>query len=285
MRLSFVDPMLPTLVEDPPSGVNWIHEVKHDGYRTQLIVQNGTAHAFTRRGFDWTEKYRPIVAAAAKLPARSAILDGEVILPKLSGASDFAAFRRAIKSNPEALAFVAFDLLHLDGEDLRNQPLLKRKERLWELVSPALGAIQFSQHVEVNGSEFLAAVDGLGLEGMVSKRADSAYRSGRTEAWVKAKCFARSEFEIAAVLRERGKPPVAYMVDSNGRYVGGAFVALTQELRERLWERVQSDRIAPNMKIKSGAEWLRPGLAGRVRHLRGEDELRHATLEDIWELP
>jgi ATP-dependent DNA ligase len=167
-----------------------------------------------------------------------------VIFPKLSGASDFAAFRKAIKGRPEALAFVAFDLLHLDGEDLCALPLLKRKERLWSLVEPAQGAIQFSQHVDASGPDFFRAVEGMGLEGMVSKRAGSAYRSGRCDAWLKTKCFVRSELEVAAVLRERGKPPIAYIVDGDRRYVGGAFIALNREQREKLWSRVSTEHRA-----------------------------------------
>jgi bifunctional non-homologous end joining protein LigD len=278
MRLSFIEPMLPTLVEEPPSGSAWIHEVKHDGYRTQLILSDGKAKAFTRRGFNWTEKYRPVVTAAEGLPARSAVLDGEMILPKVSGASDFDAFRKAIKGNPEALAFVAFDLLHLDGQDLRSLPLLERKARLWRLVEPAQGAIQYVEHVESDGREFLSAVDGMGLEGMVSKRAGGAYRSGRCDAWLKTKCFVRSELEVAAVLR--GKPPIAYMVDGERRYVGGAFIALNREQREHLWSRVATK----DGTSADGTEPLQPGIRGRVRHLRGEKELRHATLEDIWEV-
>ena len=103
MRLTFVDPMLPTLVEQAPRGSDWIHEIKHDGYRTQLIIQDGKAKTFTRRGIDWTDRYRLIVATAEELPAMSAIIDGEMILPTRTGSSDFAAFRRAIKGNPAAL--------------------------------------------------------------------------------------------------------------------------------------------------------------------------------------
>ncbi len=140
-----------------------------------------------------------------------------------------------------------------------------------DIVAPAQEAIQFSQHVEVDGRAFHAAVDGMDLEGMVSKRSDSTYRSGRTEAWLKTKCFIRSELEVASVLRERGKPPIAYMVDHDRRYLGGAFIALNREQREQLWSRVSGD------VSTDGAEQLHPGLRGRVRHLRGEKELRHAT--------
>jgi ATP-dependent DNA ligase len=120
------------------------------------------------------------------------------------------------------------------------------------------------------------------LEGMVSKRPDSTYVSGRTERWLKVKSCEVGEFEIAAV--QRGKPPVAYMVDDQRRYVGGAFVTLNQKLRDRLWERVTGKAPSPPPKgltLKVGAEWVRPGLRASVRYLKGEDELRHATLMDI----
>jgi bifunctional non-homologous end joining protein LigD len=105
-RLAFIEPMLPTMVEKPPKGGGWIHEVKFDGYRTQLVIDAGGVRAFTRRGHDWTARYRPIVAEADKLLANYAIIDGEMILPNASGHSDFHAFRKAIAGSPESLAFV-----------------------------------------------------------------------------------------------------------------------------------------------------------------------------------
>ena len=134
---------------------------------------------------------------------KSAIIDGEMIAPDVNGASDFSPFRKSIKRWPGKLAFVAFDLLHLDGEDLRPMPLVERRALLWSILAPAEGAIQFSQHVAGSGKEFYETVDRMGLEGMVSKRPDSTYRSGPTTAWLKTKCYQLSEFEVAAVLRER----------------------------------------------------------------------------------
>ena len=140
--LQFIPFQQPTLANEPPAGGSWVHEVKYDGYRTQLIVENGAARAFTRRGFDWTERYQPVADAAAKLPCQSAILDGEMIVTGAKGEPDFRALRAAITSKPGRLVFVAFDLLHLDGRDIRRQPLLERKRLLWELVGTAEGKIQ-----------------------------------------------------------------------------------------------------------------------------------------------
>ena len=272
----------------PPEGDDWIHEIKYDGYRTQLVIDGEGIRAFSRRGIDWSDKYAPIVKAAASLPTKSAIIDGEMIAPDVSGASDFSVFRRAIKRWPGKLAFVAFDLLHLDGKNLRPLPVIERRELLWKLVAPAEGAIQFSQHVLGDGKAFYEAVDKMGLEGMVSKRPASAYRSGPTTAWLKTKCYQLSEFEVAAVLRERGKPPVAYMVDADRNYVGGAFISgLNRDMRERLWQRVTTKAGPPakGLTMKPGAEWVRPGLMATVRHLKGEEMLRHASLKDIRDEP
>ncbi len=124
----------------------------------------------------------------------------------------------------------------------------------------------------------------MGLEGMVSKRPASAYRSGPMTAWLKTKCYELSEFEVAAVLHERGKPPVAYMVDGERNYVGGAFISgLNRDMRERLWQRVtaKAGPLAKGLTMKPGAEWVRPGLRATVRHLKREEMLRHASLKDI----
>jgi DNA ligase D-like protein (predicted ligase) len=288
-RLSFIDFQLPSLSDAPPEGDGWIHEIKHDGYRTQLIVQRGKARALTRRAFDWSDKYRPIVEAASTISVKSAIIDGEVVVFNNKGLTDFQALRSAMRWEPGRLVFIAFDLLHLKGEDLRWQPLIERRARLAELLlraDSAGGAIQFSEHVHGGGDAFFREVDRLGLEGMVSKRASSAYRSGRTETWLKTKCFTESVYEVAGVLREPGRPAVAYLVtpDRQRKYVGGAFITLNQELRERLWSRVRANaKPVKGVEAKPGTEWLKPGLIARVRYLKGEQTLRHATLQEIAE--
>ena len=112
MRLKFITPMFPILVELPPEGGNWIHEIKYDGYRIQLVLDGKGARPYTRRGADWSNEYAPILGAASHLKVRDAIIDGEMYLPGESGAADFIEFRRAIKGRPKSLVFMAFDLLH-----------------------------------------------------------------------------------------------------------------------------------------------------------------------------
>src|SRR5690242_9192636 len=119
-QLCFIPPQLPSLTERPPEGAGWIHEVKHDGYRTMLVVERGAARAYTRNGHDWGDRYPGIVAAARKLPCRTAILDGEIIVQDARGISDFEALQAALRSKATPLIFYAFDLLHLDGRDLRE---------------------------------------------------------------------------------------------------------------------------------------------------------------------
>ena len=144
--LTFIEPQLPTLVDQPPEGASWIHEVKHDGFRTLLVIERGTVRAFTRNGHDWTERYLGIVVRAKRLPCRSAILDGEIIVQDKRGASDFDALQFALRARGTPLIFYAFDLLHHDGRDWRNTPLLERRDRLKAIIEPdSHSVIQFSE--------------------------------------------------------------------------------------------------------------------------------------------
>jgi ATP-dependent DNA ligase len=221
-RLEFIPPLIPTLVDQPPEGEGWIHEVKFDGYRAQIIVQNGDARVYTRNGYDWSTKLWPIALAGQALPCKSAIIDGEVIVCNEKGASDFNAIGRAIKAEPSRLCYVAFDLLHLDGRDLRAKPLVERRAKLAELVRDKPGKIQFSESFEGDAAVIFRAIDAMGLEGMVSKRADSRYKSGPSKSWLKAKCFVEADLEVLGVVREPGEAPMALMAKADGsrKYVG-----------------------------------------------------------------
>ena len=185
-RLEFIPPQIPTLVERPPEGEGWVHEVKLDGYRTQIIIDKGGVRLYSKNGRDWTTKYWPI-ALAAELPCRSAIIDGEVIVPGEQGASDCPALEAAIWNEPSRLVFVAFDILHLNGRNLTSLPRLQRKQALWQLVEHGLGKIQYSEHFEGNALAIFRAIDK--LEIIISKRTDSRYRSGPSNTWLKAKYF------------------------------------------------------------------------------------------------
>jgi bifunctional non-homologous end joining protein LigD len=125
--LSFVEPLIPTLTDTPPADDGWLHEVKHDGYRTLMTVESGHVRVYTRRGSDWTDRYREIAAQAAKLPCRSAIIDGEAVVLDKRGVSDFHALRSALGWGGREVILYAFDLLHLDGTDFRSRPIEERR--------------------------------------------------------------------------------------------------------------------------------------------------------------
>ncbi|MDX8438371.1 ATP-dependent DNA ligase [Mesorhizobium australafricanum] len=281
MRLTFIKPMEPELVEQPPNGDGWAHEVKFDGYRTQLIKDEDGIRLYTKTGIDWTEKYRPTAAEAADLKADSFIIEGEMIVTNEAGLSDFHALRSAITKRPQDLYLVAFDLLHLNGHDLRDMPLKDRRAGLHAIIPPGL-RIQFSEALPGTGDAVYHLACEANLEGIVSKRLDSVYRSGSTMNWRKIKCYVEKEMEIIGVQREAGKPAMVLMADK-GRYMGGAFVTFRADKRQALWDRVQGKVGAPPPKgmAKQKAEWLKPGLVGRVKFLKGEEMLRHASLKDF----
>ena len=134
--LCFIRPEIPTLVPEPPAGEGWIHEIKHDGYRTLIVIDQNKVRAFSRHGRDWTGPYRRVVNAATKLPCKAALIDGELIVQDENGISDFDALRSAIHRAQNRLVFFAFDLLHLDGQDLRRTPLVERRTALRKLIEP-----------------------------------------------------------------------------------------------------------------------------------------------------
>ena len=194
----FVEPQLAKLVERAPSEAGWAHEVKFDGYRLQLRVEDGKATLRTRKGLDWTEKFSAIAKQAAGLP--DCMIDGEAVALDHHGAPDFAALQAALsEGNSESLIFFAFDLLFADGEDLRALPLRERKTRLEALLDGLKGkhpALRFVEHFETAGDAVLQSACRMHLEGIVSKQLDAPYRSGRVGNWVKTKCRAGQEVVI-----------------------------------------------------------------------------------------
>jgi len=182
---------------------------------------------------------------------------------------------------------MAFDLLHLDGEDLRSRPLFERRQRLEALLGPNDPAtpIHFSEDI-ADGKGLFAAADAMGLEGIVSKKLTSRYRSGPSKAWLKAKCF--YEEELTVIGTERGeKAPVALLARDTGHgleYAGGAFVTLPQPDRDRFWQnadRLKAKEPAVPMEPRKGATWTKPAMRVQVRTLRGEEMLRHATVRGV----
>ena len=181
----FVEPCNPTLAAKPPSGADWVHEIKHDGYRLIVHRDGDTVHLFTRRGYDWTDRYPAIVSAAAKLRAKSFTMDGEAAVCGPDGIAVFAALHRR-GTVTEAMLY-AFDLLERDGEDLRPHPLAERKARLAKLVGRSDRGIVYNEHTDEDGATVFRHACKLGLEGIVSKRLTASYRSGPSRDWIKVK--------------------------------------------------------------------------------------------------
>jgi ATP-dependent DNA ligase len=265
--------MVPKLFRNPPKGDEWIHEVKQDGYRTQIIKDRDGIRLFTRRGYDWTGVFAELAAEATAIRADNFILEGETIKINALGLADFNALQKAIGTGKARdIYLVAFDLLHMNGRDIRDEPVERRRAILEGLI-PAGNRIQFSE-----------AMPGLaGVEGMVSKRKGSRYRSGPTIDWHKVKCFKKKTLEIIGVQRDPGQAVRVLMADK-GRYVGAAVVNFKHDQRQRLWDQVRGLTGAPPPKElkKEKAEWLKPGLVGEVETLKGEEKLRHASLKRAW---
>ncbi|TFI57003.1 hypothetical protein E2493_17330 [Sphingomonas parva] len=181
---AFVPPMLPTPADAVPDGDDWLHELLYDGERLQIVVEAGVVRAFDTAGRDCTDRFPRVIEAGRRLGVSELVLDGVLVVQDAAGRPDRAALDDAIADAPERLVFVAFDLLH-DGRDLRARPIEARRDLLEELIGSddPSRAIRFGAHVEGGGPAFLAAVAGLGLPGIVSKRVGSRYRSGPAPDW------------------------------------------------------------------------------------------------------
>jgi bifunctional non-homologous end joining protein LigD len=190
----FIEPCRPTLRKVPPSGEGWLHEIKHDGYRVQAHFA-GEPRIYTRRGNEWAARMPTISAALKALPANNLVLDGELVAIDGKGKPSFYELPKELKVRVKArLVYYAFDLLYLDGFDLRRAPLVQRKRVLAEVLSGVgLNLIRFCEHIEGDGATVLEHACKLGLEGIVSKRVDAPYRSGTRPEWVKTKCAAWRE--------------------------------------------------------------------------------------------
>lgn len=195
---AFIAPQLATLVKAPPAGNGWLHELKFDGYRMLCRIDRGKVSFLSRNGKDWTAKF-PVVAAAAKaLSVASAFLDGEIIVVDAQGRSSFQKLQRAMgKDITTGFVYEVFDLMYLDGFDLTRVALKARKALLKDLCGGKRDLLRYSEHLEGNGDAFFKHACEYGIEGIVSKRADSSYESTRNRNWLKVKCNKQQEFVIA----------------------------------------------------------------------------------------
>ncbi len=184
-RPGTIEPCIPTRASKPPVGPQWIHEIKHDGYRLIARKRDGRVRLFTRNGFDWTDRYPRISEAVSKLPAASATIDGEAVYCDEAGLAIFD--RLHSRAYDDQVFLYAFDLLELDGVDWRPRPLERRKSRLAKLLAAARAGVRCSEHMEGDGVAIFEHACRLGAEGVVSKHREHAYRSGRSRVWLKTK--------------------------------------------------------------------------------------------------
>ena len=295
----FIEPQLATLRPKPPTGDNWLHEIKYDGYRLQAHVREGRVQLFTRRGYDWTDRFESVALAAWELKTYAAIIDGEVIVPTARGQSDFHALERDLGAGrTDRFVYYVFDLLYLDGFDLRDAALLGRKQVLAELLADAQEPIRLSEHIAANGAAVFQNACKLELEGIVSKRTDSRYRSGRNDTWWKATCRHRDTFAIVGWAEKNGKFDGVYLGrNDEGELAYGGKVerGFSDEDKKKLLARLQPLRMkkqpiaAPRSFPK--ARWVRPAVLVDVefRGKTGDGLLRHPSYqgmrEDLMEEP
>jgi bifunctional non-homologous end joining protein LigD len=267
---------VPTLRPAAPSGPEWLHEIKYDGYRVQMHVTGGNARIFTRNGYDWTERFSSIARAAAALAVREVVLDGEAVVLDEHRMPDMARLRSSISAGRgERFVCFAFDLLYLDGFDLRPAQLTARKQLLAALLIGSPNALRFSEHLEGDGPDILAQVCSMGLEGIVSKQREAPYRSGRTETWIKAKCKLRRTFPIVAFVEKLGASPRKVASLYVGRWDGerllyagkvgtGYTEMIARDLRERLDPYIRKESPLSLPVVKPKATWVEPVLEAEV---------------------
>ncbi|MGD9785908.1 MAG: non-homologous end-joining DNA ligase [Hyphomicrobiaceae bacterium] len=293
---AFVPPCLPRAVAAPPSGEEWVHEIKHDGYRVQAVIADGAARVLTRNALDWTHRFGPVVRELAALDVRSAIIDGEAFVPDARGISDFDALTRELqRGDDKRIHVVAFDLLWIDGEDLRGRPLIDRKARLQALLGrrSKSSLLSFSAHTAGDGAAIMAKACELGIEGIVSKRVDRAYRSGRTGDWTKCKCVMADPFVVvgyvaSAVADEAvGSLVLGYYDRNRLVYAGRVGTGFSQREAVALWEGLQVITAPPpafarrmSREQKAGVHWVQPRLVVEVAYRAWTEDglLRHASL-------
>ncbi|MFO0614150.1 MAG: DNA ligase D [Polyangiaceae bacterium] len=297
----FVPPELAALVRSAPEGDEWLHEIKLDGYRVVAhVIPHSSARLFTRSGKDWTSHFPSIADALQTVDARSFVLDGELVVFDEHGVSRFQLLQHRARSGDkkERLTYVAFDLLHLDGEDLTPLPLVERKAKLEALLHRAPASVRVSKHIEGRGEGVLERARELGLEGIISKRRDSPYRPGRTGDWLKVKCGERQEFVIVGTTpsttnrRAFGALALATRDAPAGplRYVGKVGTGFDSASLERISRALAPLRRKTSPLGPSGADgataappknvqWVRPELVAEVAFTEttSDGRLRHPT--------
>jgi bifunctional non-homologous end joining protein LigD len=285
----FVEPALATSIEKVPSGARWIHEIKFDGYRVQVHLSNEAIKIFTRRGNDWTKRFRKVAHDAWRIKAASAVIDGEIVVPAADGSTDFSVLQNELKGSSKTIVLVAFDLLYLNGRDIRKEPLVRRKAELMKIIGGT--DVQFSESFEIEGREMFEHACKLGLEGVVSKVRDSAYASGRGNSWVKKTCAQRETLTIAGFALDEGKWDGIYVGRRKGDdliYAGkvdhGFDKSSAADLQKRLKPLIRKTQPYAKRIAHKGV-WVEPKLLAEIeyRAKSAEGKVRHPFFKGLRE--
>jgi len=297
-------PQLATLVATAPTSDEWVHEVKYDGYRLLAFVDGGRVVLRTRTGQDWTARFADVAEALTKLPAERSVLDGEIVVLREDGVSDFQALQNRLDggaaASPSRLVYFVFDLPWCDGFDLSRTPLLDRKALLESLVAGAAteGRVRFSEHVTGHGAAFFQQACRLSLEGVISKRADAPYENRRSRTWVKTKCLQRQEFVVGGWTAPQGSRrhfgALLLGTHENGalRYRGKVGTGFTDATLASLMARLRplATRTTPFADPPRGAEgrrarWVEPRVVVEVAFTgwTADGRLRHPSCQGVRE--
>ncbi len=287
---------LATLVDAVPAGNGWMHEIKFDGYRALAACAGDKVAIYTRTGLDWTDKFAPLAERLRALDLPSCLIDGEIVAYDGEGNPDFSALQKVLKRGhgaqgpADALSFHAFDLLSLDGEDLKSLPNIERKERLEALLVDAQPPIHVADHVIGAGEALFAAMCAAGQEGIIAKRIDAPYRGERTRNWVKVKCTLRQEFVILGWTKSsaKGRPFASLLLgqrEAGGlAYKGKVGTGFDTELLDELagtmapLARKAAPAEVPRAEAR-GAQWIAPELVAEIAfaEFTGEGHVRHGS--------
>ncbi len=297
----FVAPQLATLVKEPPNGDEWLHELKFDGYRMICHLHRRKARFWSRNGKDWTEKFPNLAQALKTFPATTAILDGEVVVVDSAGRSSFQRLQQSMGGgSATAFVFEIFDLIYLEGYSLSQTPLRERKLALEQLLASAKakGPLRYSDHVEGDGKQFFKQACDYGIEGIVSKLADSPYESTRNRNWQKTKCIKRQEFVIAGYTpSKKGFPGFGSLilgVYDKGKLVYSGRVGTGFSIKQRLELQKKLDRLSqsglpfivkPNDPGLRDAHWAKPKLVAEVEFTEwtADGSIRHPSFQGLRE--
>jgi len=296
----WIEPQLASLVDAAPPGEEWLHETKFDGYRALCRIVRGRARWFARNGSDWTKKFASMSPALEALPVESAWIDGEVVVLRPDGTTSFQDLQNAFRTKSSALTYCAFDLLYLDGLDLRGAPLHARKRALEELIPAARGRplLRYSDHVEGSGAEMLRAACRHHLEGIVSKRRDEPYHAGRGHGWLKAKCSLQQEFVIGGFTSPGGARHhfgallLGYHEGKKLKFAGRVGTGFDERTLGSIAAKLRALETEeppfadpPTGAAARGVRWVKPKLVGAVQFTGWTDGgmLRHPSFQGLRE--